>query len=161
MQDLEVGESEDEIWSFTVPSFPVGDGVVSLRVEDERSKINLNALVSQNSNKVDFQVKTALTHLFRLLEVDQEKSDLFISSLINWLDRDLQGAQNDQDPQGANRSFYNSLDNPYAIKDGQLDSLEEIRMIEGMDEEFYNKIKNYVTVYPDNKFVNFSTASKT
>ena len=33
-------------------------------------------------------------------------------------------------------------------------------MIEGMDEDFYNKIIDYVTVYPINKQVNFSTASK-
>ena len=158
--DLEIGEGEKASWSFTVPSFPVGAGVVSLRVEDERSKINLNSLVNSNSNKVDFQVLTSLTQLFRFLEVDQEKSSLFISSLINWLDRDLSGSQNDQDPQGANGNFYKSLKNPYKIKDGQMDSVEEIRMIEGMDKEFYDKVKNYVTVYPQNKLINFSTASK-
>jgi len=160
VQDLEIGESQEEFWSFTVPSFPVGDGVVSLKVEDERSKINLNSLVSQTSNRVDFQILTALTELFRFLEVDQDKSDLFISSLVNWLDRELTGAQNDQDPTGADRGFYRGLDNPYEIKDGQLDSVEEIRMVEGMDEDFYNKIKDYVTVYPSNKQVSFSTASK-
>ncbi|MGI9554137.1 MAG: general secretion pathway protein GspK [Thermodesulfobacteriota bacterium] len=158
--DLEVGEAEEELWSFTVPSFPVGDGVVSLKVEDERSKINLNSLVNTSTNKVDFQVFTALTQLFRFLEVDQAKSTLFIASLVNWLDREIAGAQNDQDPEGAKRSFYNGLENPYEIKDGQLDSIEEIRMIEGMDEDFYNKVKDYVTVFPQNKFVSFSTASK-
>lgn len=158
--DLEVEGGEEALWSFTVPSFPVGDGVVSLRVEDERSKINMNALVTPSSNKIDFQVLTALTQLFRFLEVDQAKSSLFLSSLVNWLDKDLEGSQNDQDPAGANSSFYKSLENPYEIKDGRLDSIEEIRMIEGMDDEFYDKIKDYVTVYPHNKFVNFSTASK-
>ena len=157
--DLEVTAGE-EIWSFEVPSFPVGDGAVSIHVEDERSKINLNSLVSNATNRIDNQVLRAINELFGYLEVEQAKSELFVSSLINWLDRDISGSQNDQDTLGANKSFYAGLENPYAIKDGPLDSLEEIRMIEGMDNDFYEKIKNYVTVSPENKQVNFSTASK-
>ena len=33
-------------------------------------------------------------------------------------------------------------------------------MIDGMDEEFFNKVKDYVTVYPRDKKINFSTAPK-
>ena len=158
--EVEVGSGEESLWSLNVPAFAVGDGVVTMTVEDERSKINLNSLINQTTNKVDFQVLAALTELFRYLEVDAGKSELFTASLINWLDRSIKGAQNDQDPRGAQGNFYNTLENPYTIKDGPMDSLEEIRMIEGMDEDFYNKIVNYVTVYPVNKQVNFSTASK-
>jgi len=158
--DVEVGSEGNNIWSLNVPAFPVGDGVVTMTVQDERSKINLNSLVNQTTNKVDFQVLAALTELFRNLEVETDKSELFIASLINWVDKTIKGAQNDQDPRGAAGNFYNTLDNPYTIKDGPLDSLDEIRMIEGMDEDFYNKIIDYVTIYPINKQVNFSTASK-
>lgn len=158
--NVEVGSDDNKIWSLNVPAFPVGDGVVTMAVQDERSKINLNALVNQTTNKVDFQVLTALTELFRYLEVETDKSELFIASLINWLDKPIKGAQNDQDPRGAPGNFYSNLENPYSIKDGPIDSLDEIRMIEGMEEDFYNKVKDYVTVYPINKQVNFSTASK-
>lgn len=148
------------LWSISVPYFPVGEGNVSVTVTDERSKINLNALVSGSTNNVDQQVLTELTELFRQLDVDESKSQRFISSLINWTDLPIEGAENDQDPAGANGAFYSSLDPPYRIKDGPLDTLQEIRMIDGMDEEFYNKIKDYVTVYPRDKKINFSTASK-
>ena len=158
--EVEVGSGDGSIWSLSVPAFPIGDGIVTMSVEDERSKINLNSLVNSNTNKIDFQVLEALTELFRNLGVDADKSEFFIASLINWVDKSIRGAQNDQDPRGAAGTFYSSLDNPYKIKDGPLDSLEEIRMIEGMDEEFYGKVKDYLTVYPVNKQVNFSTASK-
>ncbi len=148
------------LWAISVPYFPVGEGNVSVTVTDERSKINLNALVSGSSNNVDQQVLTELTELFRQLDVDESKSQRFISSLINWTDLPIEGAANDQDSAGANGSFYSSLDPPYRIKDGPLDTLQEIRMIDGMDEEFYNKIKDYVTVYPRDKKINFSTASR-
>lgn len=153
-------QESDEIWSIRVPALPIGDGNVSLTVIDERSKINLNALVNQSSNIVDKQVETELSELFRVLDVDSRKSDLFIASLINWLDHPIEGGQNDQESTGAGADYYLGLENPYNIKNGPLDSVEEIRMIRGMDEEFFGKIKNYVTVYPADKKVNFSTASK-
>ncbi len=147
-------------WAINVPYFPVGQGNVSVTVTDERSKINLNSLVGRSTNKVDRQVLTELTELFRILEVDESKSARFISSLINWTDAPLDGAENDQDAAGANGSFYAGLENPYNIKDGPLDTLQEIRMIDGMDDEFYNRIKDYVTVFPLDKKINFSTAPK-
>lgn len=153
-------EESDQIWSIRVPTLPIGDGNVSMTVIDERSKINLNALVNQSSNIVDMQVKTELSELFRLQGVDTRKSDLFIASLINWLDHPIEGGQNDQESSGAGADYYLGLENPYSIKNGPLDSVEEIRMIRGMDEEFFGKIKNYLTVYPADKRVSFSTASK-
>src|SRR5579884_14980 len=148
-------------WDITIPSLPVGDGVASVVVVDERSKVNLNALVNQITNQVDQQVLKEIAELFRMVGVDNGKSSRFISSLINWLDHPISGQQsNDQDPNGANAEFYAKLQNPYRIKDGPLDSVEEIRMISGMDDDFFNKIKDYVTVYPTDKKINFSTAPK-
>ena len=158
IEDLELNNTD--IWSINLPSFPVGDGAVSIKVYDERSKINLNSLVNTSTNKIDFQVLTALTELFKILEVDSNKSDLFIASLINWIDSEVRGAQDDQDPRGASGSFYTNLDNGYTIKNGSLDSIDEVRMIEGIDEEFFNKVRSYITIYPQNKQVNFSTAPR-
>ena len=153
-------ENSKGFWVINVPYFPIGDGSVSVTVIDERSKVNLNALVASSSNRVDQQVLTELRELFRFVEVDSSKSERFISSLVNWIDKPLKGSQNDQDSSGANTGFYSNLENPYIIKDGTLDSTHEIRLIDGMDEEFYNKIKDYVTVYPRDKKINFSTAPK-
>lgn len=149
-----------EQWSFKIPMFPVGDGNVTIVVEDERGKLNLNSLVNSSTNRIDFQMLTALTELFRYLGVEDSKIQLFIASLINWLDRPLEGAQNNQDPRGADSSYYEGLENPYIIKDGPLDTVAEIKLIHGMDSEFFNKVRDYVTVYAGDKQVNFSTASK-
>lgn len=147
-------------WAINVPYFPVGDGSVAVMITDERSKVNLNSLVNSSSNQVDQQVLTELRELFRFLEIHTDKSERFISSLINWTDAPLEGAENDQDSAGANGGFYAGLENPYKIKDGPLDTLQEIRMIDGMDDEFFSQIKDYVTVYPKDKKINFSTAPR-
>ena len=156
---IEVRNGE-EGWELSIPSIAVGDGAMSLAVRDERSGVNLNALVDQKSNRVDFQVRTQLLELFRLLGIAEGKSELFVSSLVNWLDREMDNLDNDQDSGGARASHYAGLENPYRIKDGTLDSVEEIRMIHGMDEEFFLRVRDYLTVYPGDKKVNFSTASK-
>lgn len=148
-------------WRLSISSFPIGSGNISLEVIDERSRVNLNALVDQKSNRVDFQVRTQLNELFRFLGVETEKADLFVASLVNWLDGAAQGGGNDQDSDGAGADHYSKLENPYYIKDGPLDSVEEIRMIQGMDKDFFFKVKDYLTVYPEDKKVNFSTAPKT
>ena len=154
------GDNSTGFWAINVPFFPVGEGSVSVTVIDERAKINLNALVNSSTNRIDLQVLKEIEELFRFLDVDTSKSERFIPSLVNWIDRPLEGSQNDQNSGGANSGFYSSLDTPYIIKDGALDSIQEIRLIDGMDEEFFNKVKDYVTVYPRDKKVNFSTAPK-
>ena len=151
---------DDGLWALSVPYFPVGQGSVSITITDERSKINLNSLVSADSNIVDQQVLAELRELFRLLGVDTSKSERFLSSLVNWLDVPKEGTVNDQDSAGANADFYAGLQPAYRIKDGPLDTVEEIRMVDGMDDEFYNTVKDYVTVYPIDKKINFSTASR-
>ena len=59
-----------------------------------------------------------------------------MASLVNWLDGAAAGGVNDQDTSGAGADYYSGLENPYYMKNGPLDSVEEIRMIQGMDEEF-------------------------
>jgi len=151
---------DDGFWALSVPYFPVGQGSVSITITDERSKINLNSLVSTDSNIVDQQVLAELRELFSRLGVDTGKSERFLSSLVNWLDIPREGTVNDQDSAGANAEFYAGLQPAYKIKDGPLDTVEEIRMVDGMDDEFYNAVKDYVTVYPIDKKMNFSTAPR-
>lgn len=154
--------SSEGYWTLNVPSLPLGEGIFSLKIVDERSKINLNALVRQSTNRVDNRVLTELTELFGMLGIEYSKSSIFIGSLINWLDRPIEGspAKNDQSPIGADSDYYAGLDSPYQIKDGPLDSVGEVLLIKGMDQEFYDNIKDYVTVYPKDEKVNFSTAPK-
>ncbi len=156
------GNQEDELsqglWSLQIPLLPFGDGTVSLTMVDERAKINLNKLLFEETNQPDEQVYMMLSELFGMLGVDANKSEVFLASLINWLNSPIRGPENDQYPGGADARFYENLDNPYTIKDGPLDSFEEIRLVHGMDDEFFDRVKNYLTIYTDDKKVNFSTA---
>ena len=45
----------DEIWSRPVPPIDLGEGTISIVVEDEERKININRLVLPNGNAPDDQ----------------------------------------------------------------------------------------------------------
>lgn len=62
--------------------------------------------------------------------------------------------------------IYQKKDPPYSAKNGQLDSIDELRMIEGWDDELHAIFKPYLTVYPflkeNDKFtkININSASR-
>jgi len=112
---------------------------------DENSKINLN---------------TADTAVFKRLFQDvvflsEELAEELAYCVIDWRDAD----SNFQHPSyGAEDSYYRNLKEPYEAKDSDYEVLEELLLVRGMDEEIFDKIENYVTVYGSGK-ININTAS--
>lgn len=110
------------------PQDPFGDGsFVSLLVEDENSKFNLNALVLENG-KVNEKAYESFRRLLEYLELKKELADL----LVDWMDRDGLPM-----PEGSEMR----------AKNAPLDSVEEILQAEGVDREAYDKVLPYVTIY--------------
>ncbi len=120
--------------SYTDHDAPSGDAVV-YGIIDENRKININ--------RVPREI------LIRLPEMTPQK----IAALLDWRDSDDQPREF-----GAENSFYQSLDNPYPCKNGELDYLEEITFIKGFTEADVERLRSLVTVYGDGT-VNINTAS--
>ncbi|MFZ5861251.1 MAG: type II secretion system minor pseudopilin GspK [Nitrospirota bacterium] len=132
-------DSLDELWATPFPPYPVGDGAVSLAAQDEGGKLNLNALVTKDGNKPTnpFRIEQ-LKRLLALKDLDPELAD----AIVDWLDRDdIPG------PRGAEASYYQALDRPYACKNGPLETLAELHLIKGVTDEVYRTISPYLTVY--------------
>jgi hypothetical protein len=99
-----------ERWFFTVYSPPDEDSLAELRfgLSDEASKLNLNAAHSTN-----------FTGLPRL-------TPQHIASLLDFIDSD--GALR---PDGAEQEYYSALPRPYSIRNGPLNTLDEVLLIRG------------------------------
>jgi len=110
------------------PQEPFGDGAfVSLLVEDENAKFNLNTLVQENG-KVNEKAYESFRRLLEYLELEKDLADF----LVDWMDRDelpMPGGSEER------------------TKDAPLDSLEEILQVEGVDREVYDKLLPYITIY--------------
>ena len=149
--DLQNTETDNltEDWAKSYPPLPIGEGYVTVLVEDENAKINLNEAVMEDG-KIDPKIYDALSMLFQSTEVDMG----ILNSLIDWIDPD-----DEPQPEGAEDSYYGSLDPPYECKNGPLDTLSELLMIKGVTDEIYGKVSAYLTIY-SNGVININTASK-
>lgn len=110
-------------------------------LSDEDGKLNINkATVAQ------------LEAFFSQLGIDNPKEITY--SIQDWIDQDditsFDGAEND---------YYSGLSTPIKCKNEPFSLVEELFLIRGMDEEKFEKIKPFVTVYGDGK-ININTVSE-
>lgn len=151
-------------------------------IVDEDSKLNFNyaarGTIAANlvvTNQFLSLVRgTQYDRLFEGRDADGNFKDrrIICSALVDWADPNI-----DADPctpelataaqTAAEDTFYEGLKRPYARKNAAFDSLEELHLVRGIDEEFWNTFidpdpddpkKRIVTVWGSDK-VNVNTAN--
>lgn len=139
----------DEFWAFPIPDYPLGDGLLSGTIVDEERKINLNTLLIQGKT-VDPARKEQLERLFVLLELNPE----LVDAIVDWVDPD-----DEPRTYGAESPTYQSREPGYRAKDGKMETLSELRMVQGITSDIYEKVAPYLTVY-DTAGINVNTADR-
>jgi general secretion pathway protein K len=107
-------------------------GYLKLSIADESGKIQVNRLA--DGDRYNNEVKDLLTRLLSLPEYNlsaRQVSEL-LDAIKDWLDPDSEVTGG-----GAENAFYASLPEPYACKNGPLDSLEELLRVRGMTRELF------------------------
>ncbi len=140
---------------------PFENGYITLEITDERSRLQLNALVAFPEGRDFNPPQHALwQRFFSLLlaaselggsssffETGDLTPDMIINPVKDWLDSGdddaitgLTGAEND---------YYRSLDPPYSCRNGPFKHIKELMRVKNIDQDmFYGfDIDNYVTVY--------------
>jgi general secretion pathway protein K len=108
------------------------DGTITLRVEDENAKFDLNQL-GGTLNVVfnpDQDPYTMFLRLVRSLDLKDEVAE----RIADWIDSDSEPRTGDSE-NGA--------------KNAKLDSVDELLEIPGIDMQTYEKLAPYVTIYTD------------
>ncbi|MCK5013408.1 MAG: general secretion pathway protein GspK [Candidatus Omnitrophica bacterium] len=109
---------------------------------DEERKINVN--------KAPADVLARLIELAAELPARDARD--IVGAVVDWRDKDDDPSEN-----GAESSYYESLEGGYPCKNAPFEVLEELRLIKGITQEIFDKIKDRVTVY-GRGFVNINTA---
>ena len=136
-------------------SYSLRDSETSMKktiygLTDEESKININAINGSNYK--------VLSNLVVLLGFDENTALQIAASVVDWHDED--NAPTDE-PNGAEDENYMALAKPYHCKNMPFDSLEELLLVKGMTPEIFSKIKNYLTIFPQDApmlSINLNTA---
>jgi general secretion pathway protein K len=156
-------DSLDEPWSQGVANFPVGEGSVSIRIEDQDGKLAINTLVNGDNPET-----VMIDRFYRLLvnlelEEQAEPAEL-AAALIDWLDRgDTPYAEIRTDGLnipvgGAEEVYYRSLSPSYPCKNGLLETLQELSLVKGFTPEIIKVISPHLAVNGSMQ-ININTAS--
>ncbi|HNY50773.1 MAG TPA: type II secretion system minor pseudopilin GspK [Smithella sp.] len=136
------------------------DGYFTAVIEDETGKIPVNKLT--NGDEYNPDIRDMLTRLLRQPEfgLDDRKVDEIVDSIKDWIDADDQMSAN-----GAENSYYTSLETPYEAKNAPIDCIEELLMVRGVTAELFYGTKEkaglagFITADSDG-LVNINTAPK-
>ncbi len=140
-----------DIWALAQPPFELGDGTITLTIEDEDRKIDINKLVGPNRIAPDSHNLPVFRRLLELLGIDPSVAD----AVVDWMDVD----ESPSGVGGAESSYYTSLRFPYKCKNDFFDTVQELRLVRGVTPEVFEKLRPYVTVNSSGK-VNINTAPK-
>lgn len=110
------GDTNSPVASLPLDHYEVGPGWVSVKITDNDSKFNINV-----ANEMI--LRQALT----LIGVDSAAHSTIIGSIIDWRDPDDQTHMS-----GSESDFYQSLQPPYIAKNGPVDDMAELLLVNGV-----------------------------
>jgi type II secretory pathway component PulK len=166
-----VGLHED-----TFKDLSIDNGSFELRVEAESGKVNINCLGQTGEGKDSPVARTVETLEAMLMPTlydplfDEEKVDGqrytrqdVIKAMVDYIDDDLKGYDvvKLQSSSTQERYRYTELFDPYQQRNARLDSVEEISLVEGIDDDLLMAFGADLTVYGGCKVnLNFASADQ-
>ena len=119
--------------------------------------IDLQVSYHDEAGKIDLNTAPAsiMLSLLNAIGVDEKQSQIISDAVLDWRDDD-----NLRRAAGAEDSDYAANGYLYGSKDADFERIEELKQVYGMNEQIYNVIFPYVTVYTQDYGVNLSVAAK-
>lgn len=115
-------------------------GRVFLRISDERAKVQINALVKYPEARYFNETQQAFwTHFLGLVirndpdSPEASRPESIIEPLKDWLDSGDDDAITGTE--GAEESYYRSLENPYSCRNGRMTYTDEIFLVKNVNRE--------------------------
>jgi general secretion pathway protein K len=154
--------ASEEAMAAVMEALPFETGSLKVAIADERSKIQVNALVNfpdgqdwnPDQHPLWERFANRLLNAFTLLEeveMDETDTATIIDSIKDWLD----SGDDDRTTglNGAESDYYEDLDPPYSCKNGPFSHLDEVSLVKGVTPELFfgfgemMGLSNYLTVY--------------
>lgn len=140
---------------FSDKNFLDFEGDFSAEVTDNESKIDVNIL--QNAGDEPIQALPAAQFLFNIMNSEEDiawfqERNLdqweIIGNLKDWVDADnIRSAGLG----GYEDTLYNNLEPPYLAKNSPFDTIEEIRLVGGWQDEVFERYGQYLTIFSNGK----------
>lgn len=132
-----------ELWSGVIPPVPLGDGILSVAVEDLDGKFPLGSLVDDRGRAVPSQVG-AYRRLLDALDLEGAAPADLVDALLDWIDENQDG------PYETHPDF--------TVPNAPLDHLEDLARVEGYTPEVLRSLVPHVDVRSE-RALNVNTAT--
>lgn len=120
-------DSYNDIWATQYPPIPLEDGTVEIIIDDENSKININAFANEYTEQTKYYYMAQTFFINMGLPMD------YADIMHDWVDIDdyrlSYGAENGD--------YYLTLVPSYSAKNGAMDSIDEMLMMKDITPEIY------------------------
>ncbi len=114
------------------------DTNLTVNIDDENSKFNINSIIFPNG----LTNENALSSLKKLFEYLNINPSLALT-IADWIDPDREPRLRDSE---------------YRAKNSELWSVDELKLINGIDKKTFETIRPFITVYGEDKKININTA---
>jgi general secretion pathway protein K len=108
-----------------------------VKIKDENSKFNINSIIYPNG-LTNEKALSSLKKLFEYLNINPDLSLI----IADWIDPDSEPRMTDSENISKNTFLW---------------SIDELKLIEGVNNDIFDKIRPYITVYSNNQ-ININTA---
>ncbi len=156
-------DSLEELWSQGIVNYPVGEGAVSIGIQDLDGKLAVNELV--NGNNPQTIVVDRFYRFFVALDIGQIADEAELTAaLIDWLDQGDDAYQQISTDglnipvSGAENLYYQGRQEAYSCKNGPLETLDELLLVKGFSPELLDIAAPHLAVNGSVQ-ININTAS--
>ncbi len=140
-----------QAWGQGINALPLDDAgggtLASGVIRDEGGKFNINNMVIDGAKSQD-DIK-AFQDLLKILKIDADLAP----AVVDWLDKD-----SDLTANGAEDSFYLSLQEPYRSANQPMLQIAELSRVRGFDAATVRRLAPYVTALPARTLLNMNSA---
>lgn len=133
--------AEDGVFSDQL-ELPFEDGTGVVVFADATGCFNLNSLVANGQE--DPAESAKFVHLLNLVGLGPSEAEALKSVVVDFIDTDPA-----PQPDGAEDSFYTALPTPFRTAEGSIASVSELRAMDGVTREVYQRIAPYLCALPD------------
>ncbi len=142
--------SSDQPWALAGANFPLDNATLEGKVKDMRTCYNINALHTMGEDEQgNFpDAVNRLIDLMVLSGIDKSQATLLTAKIWDYIDGDQVAHRG-----GGEDLLYLNKRPSYLTANQMLADISEIRAIDGMTAEIYQKISPYLCTLPDDKLI--------
>lgn len=132
----------------------LADGTIYQLIRADGAKIRIRAVSELGKIDINAADENQLSAVFRAVTGDKWEQQHLVNSVLDWRDEDDQPL-----PHGAEKKQYKEAGLPYVPSNRAFQTLDELQLVLGMDEEIFAMIQPWLTVYSGQPEVDLKQAT--